>query len=75
MSDTRTTEELEIEIRLGIKFDATYANEALDTLTSRLEAYEAEHEAVGQRLSGAVGSSMALVQQTHDHAERVRRGD
>ena len=88
MSDTRTTEELML---LGMRNIAMVtaqtlslsdvdtledARYALDTLTSRLEALEAEHEAAYDIRSYHAYTEDSLDKDwvaAHDHAERVMK--
>lgn len=88
MTDTRTTEALVAVVRVVCEaideggsipslLCTTYTS-ALDTLISRLEALEAEHEAVAewQQWRGLNTSQDAYDDMiaAHNHAERVRQG-
>ena len=86
MSDTRTTEELRQAISRTTNDVLNYIDggplfrEAcamfadIDTLTSRLEALEAEHEAVGRHeatLTLLPNGAWQDIATAHDNAERV----
>ena len=70
---------MDAEKRLGSFIEWNPA--ALDTLTSRLEALEAEHEAVGVLLLGYAGtvwnpgSTIGRLVVAHARAEGVMKGD
>ena len=82
MGDTQTTVELLAEVRRTLDCHTGTCNgpdgyAALDTLTARLEALEAEHKAArtfGYANVNAMTSRVAAEMgfwEAHDHAERV----
>lgn len=84
MSDARTTEEALAFLRRmrgwwdnsgGRHTESREWDAALDTLTSRLEALEVEHEAVAAVLTPPGRFWFTALATAHDNAERVMERD